>query len=650
MFFDIIIFRSFLVIGIFWLLIALWLDPSRDRHRTIVVVFTLLFGFRYLIWRLFATVIPFNGTFTEELWVVIVYLSEVLAFSEILIFLLIMSRVNERHLEADFYQNDILRYPSVDVFIPTYNEGLDVLEKTIIGAQHLDYPDFKVWVLDDGKRQWLKEFCEKNHVGYLIRPDNLHAKAGNLNNGLKHTSAELFAIFDADFVPARNFLKRTVGFFTHNDDIGLVQTPQHFYNRDPIQTNLYLDKLLPDEQRLFFDAMAPCRDRWNAAFCCGSCSIIRRTAIDKIGGIPTSSITEDLLTTLCLLTVKYRTVYLNEKLSHGLSADSLKGYFIQRGRWCRGGIQCFFVPEGPLRAKGLSLLQRVLFAPYSWLIQPLTRFMMLLIPIVYLWTGFSPLHITSTEELISYQFSMFLAFLLAIYWLAKNKYVPIISTAINVFGMFRLLPVVISSLIKPFGVPFRVTPKGSGSSSGVDWYVLYASGTVALLTLIGLIINIVPEHRIIPYMDFFPYVLFWSCLNIVILCLCCLICFDAPRKRKEERFSINEKSILAGYPVTIQDMSLSGCKVTHSEKHRIIEHGCEYQFRIPDITEPVTVLVKNSNNESIVLLFEKVSEQQHQEMIAKLFTGRYDNEIHETGFFSKIVMTLFHRAFGKELK
>ncbi|OOZ36705.1 hypothetical protein BOW52_10615 [Solemya elarraichensis gill symbiont] len=179
-----------------------------------------------------------------------------------------------------------------------------------------------VWVLDDGKREWLKEFCKEHNVNYLTREDNSHAKAGNLNDGLKHASGELFAIFDADFVPLSDYLKRTTGFFVNNPDVGLVQTPQHFYNRDPIQSNLYLDKLLPDEQRLFFDVMAPCRDRWNAAFCCGSCSITRRKAVDEIGGIPTSSITEDLLTTLSLLKAGYKTIYLNEKLSPSVSLIS----------------------------------------------------------------------------------------------------------------------------------------------------------------------------------------------------------------------------------------------------------------------------------------------------------------------------------------
>lgn len=648
--FDLPSLRFIFLVAAFWLILLPMLSPRLDKHREIVAAFSAAIGLRYLVWRLFATVLPFHGSAVETAWVWTIFIAELLAFSEICIFLLIISRTNSRSSQADAFQASQKEFPSVDVFIPTYNEGLDVLEKTIVGALNLDYPNFKIWVLDDGKRQWLKEFCEQHHVGYLTRPDNLHAKAGNLNNGLKHASGELFAIFDADFIPARNFLRRTTGFFVNDPHIGLVQTPQHFFNRDPIQTNLYLDKLLPDEQRLFFDAMAPCRDRWHAAFCCGSCSIIRRKAIDAIGGIPTASITEDLLTTLCLLNAGYQTIYLNEKLSHGMSAESLKGYFIQRSRWCRGGIQCMLVPEGPLRAKGLSILQRVLFTPYGWLIQPITRFTLLITPVIYLFSGISPLHFTSNKDLISYQFPMFMAFVMAVSWLARKKYVPILSTAVNVFSMFRLLPVVISSLIKPFGEPFRVTPKGSGSSTGIDWYILISCALLIISTSIGIIINITPEYRIIKFMDFFPYVLFWSSFNILILIICSLVCFDAPRKRKEERFAIREHCSLAGHEVLIEDMSLGGCRLSHRQNRRIVNRDDIVAIDIPDISSPLQAKVKNSNPSQVMLEFTPMPAQVREELIAKLFTGKYDNEIHETGYWTKLAATLFHRATGRELQ
>ncbi len=641
----------FLVIS-FWLLVVPALEKSKDLHRSVVTVFTGAVGLLYLSWRLVVTVLPFSGSLFEEVWVNTIYTVELLAFIEICIFLLIMSRTSIRNREADRYERDIeqTKLPSVDIFIPTYNEGIDVLEKSITGAKHLDYPDFKVWVLDDGDRLWLKDFCREQGVNYLARKTNLHAKAGNLNHGLEHSDGELFAIFDADFVACRNFLRRTVGFFIFNDDIGLVQTPQHFFNRDPVQSNLYLEKVWPDEQRLFFDAMAPSRDGWDAAFCCGSCSITRRKAVDEIGGIPTSSITEDLLTTLRLLTKNYRTVYLNEKLSQGMAAESVKAYFIQRARWCRGGIQSLFVPEGPLRASGLSIFQRIIFAPFGWIVQPLTRFMMLLVPVVYLWIGIPPLHFTDTAELLQYQFPMLLCFTLSMQFLAPRKYIPILSTAVGVFAMFRLFPVVITSLFKPFGEPFRVTPKGSGSKSGLDWYILTACIVLILTTASGIGINLIPEYRVLETMEFFPYALVWSVINVIILLICVLICFDTPRKRREERFIIDEPTLVDGKEMLIEDISLNGCRIKHAAGRRMRETGESIQVPVPEISRPLELEIKNSNNEYMMGEFTGLEPKIREELILKLFTGNYDNEIHERQNSGSVLKHLLKRAFGDELK
>ena len=649
MFYSITPFSVLLFVIALWLIAGPFLNRENNLHRQIVAIVSVALGVRYLIWRYVYTVSSAASLTLDQAWIVFIFYIEVLAFFEICLFCLIMSKTNARSKEADVYEKELTQFPSVDVFIPTYNEELDVLEKTIIGAKHLDYPDFKVWILDDGRRLWLKEYCSEKNVGYLTRTDNLHAKAGNMNSGLSNTSGELFAIFDADFVPARNFLRRTVGFFVYHEDIGIVQTPQHFFNKDPIQSNLYLDRIWPDEQRLFFDAIAPCRDSWNAAFCCGSCSIIRRKAVDMVGGIPTSSITEDILTTLSLLTVNYRTIYLNEKLSQGMAAQSVAGYFIQRARWCRGGIQCMFVKEGPLRAEKLTLLQRILFLPYGWIVQPITRGMLLTIPIVYLLFGLAPLHYTSIDDIILYQFPMLLMSVLSIRWLAPKKYVPIISTAIGVFSMFRLLPVAVSSLIKPFGVPFRVTPKGSASKVGVDWYIFETVLIFLALTLFGILINLVPEYRKLTTMEFFPYALIWSGLNIFILLICALICFDTPHKRAEERFVVNEETTICGQKAIIENLSLKGCNIKHSYGKRIVKKGDSLTVTIADISSPLEAKVLNSNDKEIHCSFVDFSTQERDELIVKLYTGKYNNEVYETQSIKEIFGSLFRRAFGQEL-
>jgi len=365
------------------------MPKTSNRNRTFLSVLSVALGVTYLSWRWIVTVwLPPELGMINQAWALLLFVVEVLAFIEVATFLWIMSRTNERSQEAD--QLSALQrvpVPSVDVFIPTYNEPIDVLEKTIICAKNIDWPNKKLWVLDDGQRDWLRAYCAERDVSYLTRTVRSHAKAGNLNEALLNTTGEFICIFDADFVPFPAFIRRTIGFFD-DPTVGIVQTPQHFYNKDPIQTNLSISRDYPDEQRLFFDEMAASRDAWDVAFCCGSCSIQRRSALDAIGGVPTESITEDLLSTLVMLRKGYRTLYLNERLSMGLAAESIQGFFVQRERWCRGAIQSLFLPSGPL-GPGLTLIQRLLFFPTSWLIQYTIRIMLILIPIVYLLTGFS---------------------------------------------------------------------------------------------------------------------------------------------------------------------------------------------------------------------------------------------------------------------
>ena len=112
--------------------------------------------------------------------------------------------------------------PLVDVLICTYNEESVILERTIIGAMRMKYPNFRVWVLDDGRRDWLADLCAQKGCHYLTRPDNSHAKAGNINHALEHLAAlpsppDFIAVLDADFVPFSNFVSRALSLFKDSD-------------------------------------------------------------------------------------------------------------------------------------------------------------------------------------------------------------------------------------------------------------------------------------------------------------------------------------------------------------------------------------------------------------------------------------------------
>jgi cellulose synthase (UDP-forming) len=642
-------FAACVLLAGFYLGIAPVLPRRRTWARVFVVAVALAMAVRYLAWRWLESMPARDWISPQGLWSLGIYLLEVLAFLNYSVLFLTLCRWASRSGEADVYEAELRklpveRLPSVDVFIPTYNEGPEVLKRTITAAMGIDFPKFQVWVLDDGSRDWLAEYCAECGAHYLRRPDRRHAKAGNLNHALSVTTGELFSIFDADFAPSRNFLYRTVGFFS-DPRVGILQTPQHFFNPDPIQLNLGLSRVLPDEQRLFFDVIAPSRDAWDCAFCCGSCSLQRRSAIEAVGGVPTESITEDILSTLVLLRRGYVTRYLDERLSMGLAAESLEGYFTQRTRWCRDAIQTLFLKSGPL-GPGLSLLQRLLFVPLDWLIQYPIRLVALAVPIVYLWTGVGPFVITSTDELIAYQLPAYVAMASTLRFFAPNRYVPVLSTAVSLFTSLRIAPTVFSSLIKPFGAPFRVTPKGSNNvASGGDRPALMFLALMAALTLGGMIAN-----RISPMAFHVSHAArvaaeVYAMFNLVVLGLAAAMTVEVPRPRRGERFSIRQRGSYdiggCASPCIILDISESGALLGGL---RPVDVGEWLELEIQGIGILEARVVRHSG-EDVGVEFASIAEYQRLRIIDYIYSSGLSNGVDRLDFTS-LILSLFSFLLG----
>ncbi|MGO4480459.1 glycosyltransferase [Rhizobium pisi] len=650
---------TFLVLAFFFLGPFNW-SRQHTWTRAVTCAFVAVVALRYMFWRLTETVLPYPNDGASFYWVWILFVVEILACFEVILFLVLMSRYVDRSAEADrlarvFFAQEQSELPTVDVFIPTYNEPLDVLERTIIGALSLDYPSdkLKVYVLDDQRRDWLKAYCEEKNAIHVTRGDNKHAKAGNMNNGLQVSSGEFVAVFDADFVPYRHFLRRTLPFFS-DESIGIVQTPQHFFNVDPVQSNLGLENIWPDEQRLFFDEIAPSRDAWDVSFCCGSCSIARRKAVDAIGGFPTESITEDLLTTLSMLNKGYKTRYLNERLSMGLAAENLTGYFVQRERWCQGGIQTLYLYNGPLRGPGLTLFQRIMFLPASWLVQYLVRFMILLVPIVYLWLGLIPLYFTDIADYVAHQVPLLAAYFLLMLWITPTRYLPVISSAVGTFATFRMLPTVVSSLVRPFGKPFRVTPKGSGNESNqFDRYSLAWIASMIAVTVLGLVVNIVPETSHVQG-QFSPVAAWWSGINIVVLLIASLICFEKPR-RLFHAFKLDEPAIVDDVPGQIVSLALDKAVVAVPTMARFQSKSvvlklpgfAPFKSELRQVTQRRRSISRVGDKQSYYLhLYFELSGSARDSMIVKLYTGQYSQDIRDIDKVA-VSLNLLLRSFGR---
>ena len=216
---DPVLFVPLAQVTIFALAYPAQLHRNRIARFAVVGTLGILFV-RYITWRVFVTVLPADRFDLQSVLVWTIFGIEALAWIDASIIFAALCRRTDRSGEADTHEARMRAeapgdLPEVDVFITTYNEPLEVLERTIIGAMAIDWPAEKLnlWVLDDGRRGWLRDFCAQRRVGYLTRPDNAHAKAGNINAAIPRTAGEFFAIFDADFIPQRNIFYRMVGFF-----------------------------------------------------------------------------------------------------------------------------------------------------------------------------------------------------------------------------------------------------------------------------------------------------------------------------------------------------------------------------------------------------------------------------------------------------
>jgi cellulose synthase (UDP-forming) len=563
--------------GIVLLLLAVailpWLNRDNTTARTAALAVCIFLAWRYMLWRIVETLPPVGLTADFALGAVFTTV-EMLSMLGTTVALIFLTRTSDRTPEADkkvALLRALPQQPLVDVLICTYNEEIEILERTIIGALGLDYPNFRLWVCDDGRRPWLKQLCAENDCGYITRADNAHAKAGNINNALQHLAKlpeppDFISILDADFVPKAQFLTRTIA-LAQEPDIGVVQTPQHFFNPDPIQTNLALTRVWPDEQRFFFDVVMPAKDAWGGAFCCGTSSVLRFKPLMQIGGFPTDSVTEDYLVTLRLNDIGYRTIYLNEALSLGLAPEGLKEYISQRSRWALGFMQICRGRSGPLSLHShMPLIERIMLSEtfLHWSATHFFRLLALVVPAAYLLLDIQAVY-AGVPDAISHLFPFFVVQMAVMTWMTRGRVLPIMADLSQLLVATDIAKSVIVGLLKPQGHKFKVTAKGGDRSKRlVQWPMLRIFLVYLAITLAGVLWAFtIDDTRSLA--DASAIALYWSWYNVVILTLACFVCIEASQRRRGERFLGEGQVTLAvgdrRHQFPILDISVSGIRL-----------------------------------------------------------------------------------------
>ena len=471
--------------------IALFMILNRNKSRKvglILVVLSVMITSRYLFWRATET-LEFE-TLLQSILGSLLFGAEV--FAGILMTLSYIQTSYPLDRKPVPMPRDPDLWPTVDIYIPSYNEGLDLVRPTVLAAMNMDYPRdrLNVWILDDGRRPEFRDFAEECGCGYIIRPDNKGAKAGNLNHALRHTTGEYIAIFDCDHAPTRAFLQLTLGWLIRDKRIALVQTPHHFYSPDPFERNLVRQRLVPNEGLLFYGAIQPGSDLWNASFFCGSCAVLRREALEEVGGVPHVTVTEDCHCALKMQQKGWHTAYIRIPLAAGLATERLALHIGQRLRWGRGMLQIMRI-ENTLFAPGLKWMQRFCYfiAGFGFLFA-LPRVIFLTSPLAFLFFGESVIA-ASPLAIIAYAGShMFHAVATTARLNGKHRH-SFWSEIYEASLAVPLLPVTALTLWDPSKGKFNVTDKGGILEAGyLDFRAVLPNLIMLGLLAIGFSIGI----------------------------------------------------------------------------------------------------------------------------------------------------------------
>ena len=368
-----------------------------------------------------------------------------------------------------------------------------MVKPTVLAALAIDWPADKlnIYILDDGRRTEFEEFAKEVGVKHLTRPDNAHAKAGNINHALKVTSGEYIAVFDCDHIPTRTFLQVCMGWFGKDKKLVMLQTPHHFFSPDPFEKNLSTFRKVPNEGELFYGLVQDGNDLWNATFFCGSCAILERKALLEIGGIAVETVTEDAHTALKLHRLGYSTAYLAVPQAAGFATESLSGHVGQRIRWARGMAQIFRI-DNPMLGPGLKLSQRLCYLnAMLHFFYGLPRLVFLTAPLAFMFFG---AHVIFAS-----------AITIALYALPHLIHSSVTNSRMqgefrhsfwaevyeSVLAWYILRPTLVA-VINPKLGKFNVTAKGGlNKNSYFDWDISKPYIILLTLNLLGLIVGFV---------------------------------------------------------------------------------------------------------------------------------------------------------------
>ena len=631
------------VLGLLTVLLAIWMDRSSSSYLvTLTLMLISMYAtFRYGYWRI-SYVIRFfldpgtQWSYLDMFFIVLLVFAELYAF--VILFLGYLQTLWPLRRTPVPLPEETDNWPAVDLLIPTYNEPLSVVRFTALAAMNIDWPADKlnVYILDDGKREEFRKFAEDAGIGYMTRDDNKHAKAGNINRALERLDAPFVAIFDSDHVPTRSFLQVTLGWFLRDRKLAMLQTPHHFYSPDPFERNLDQFRVIPNEGELFYGIVQDGNDFWNATFFCGSCAVLRRTALDEIGGIAVETVTEDAHTSLRMQMNGWNTAYINIPQAAGLATERLSGHVKQRIRWARGMIQILRT-DNPLFAPGLKAAQRLCyFNAMTHFLYALPRLIFLTAPLIYLILGHTNVP-GYWAAILAYAFPhLVLSSLTNSRIQGQHRHSFWNEIYETVLAPYIFLPTMLALLNPKLG-SFNVTAKGGVvNRSFFDTRIAQPFLLMLVLNFIGLLMAI-PRYIAIPLWPFNTFYdgthpgtivmnVIWTCFNIIILGVATAVAWESQQRRQTVRVAMNVPAdvVLADGTVVqgvTADLSSGGVRIDIDRSFTALP-GEAVKVVFPvldgDATLPGTII--SADGRSIRAQFDPLNLQEEEALTMVLYS------------------------------
>ncbi|WP_442944786.1 UDP-forming cellulose synthase catalytic subunit [Nostoc sp.] len=507
---------------------------------------------RYLFYRTSYT-LNFDG-WLNSIACVLLFLAELYAILTLVLAYFQTLKIQERQ-PVNLTSIPQHEWFKVDIYIPTYNEDVEIVRKTAVAALACDYAadKKKVYVLDDGRpekykendprreqfsarREQLRQMCEELGCIHMTRDSNDHAKAGNINTAFEKTDGDLVLILDCDHIPSRQILLHTMGFF-FDPKVSFVQTPHWFYNPDPFERNLVTKGRIPAGNELFYKVLQKGNDFWNAAFFCGSAALIRKSHALEVGGIAVETVTEDCHTALRLHSLGYKSVYYDKIMVAGLAPETFSSYVGQQVRWARGMAQILRL-ENPVfnRKLNLTFAQRICyFSATSHFLYGYPRLTYAIAPPLFLLFGVNSVQGLGLETL-AYALPHILLSLFTNYIIYKNVRFSFWNEIFEFAMAFQAGWVTMLALFNPKLGSFNVTDKGTSISKRIfDWESMRGLLVVTAFVVSSLLA--VPYWLLLRPEDWQAVLVntMWSIFNLVLLSAALLVGFEQPQVRTAHR-------------------------------------------------------------------------------------------------------------------